>query len=348
VAGTLDRRIAPDFALDLLRIRQALPAPLPPALLLLALWLLAALAGCGAASGSRSGADAGRLEPGDHRIEIAAGGRQRSYLVHLPPQAAAGTPLPLLLNFHGAASNAAGQQRFSRLNDLADRAGFLVVYPDGTGRFKRFLTWNAGTCCGSAMLQRVDDVGFTVAVLDDCARRMAVDRRRVYATGMSNGAMMAHRLAAEVPERIAAIAPVAGGMVYQRFRPGLTVPVLQIHSVDDPRALYHGGLGPAFPGTDDRVLHPDVEEMMRRWADHDGCTAAPRVVATLHSPDGQTSTHLVWSSCRDGAEVALWRLTGAGHVWPGVPAHRPRLLGTDTTILDADQAIWDFVSRFHR
>jgi polyhydroxybutyrate depolymerase len=346
VADTFDRRIAPDLALDPLRIRHTVPASLP-ALFLLALWLLAALAGCRAASGS-SGVDAGRLAPGDHRIEIAAGGRLRSYLVHLPPQAAAGTPLPLLLNFHGAASNAAGQQRFSRLNDLADRVGFLVVYPDGTGRFKHFLTWNAGTCCGSAMLQRVDDVGFTVAVLDDCARRMAVDRRRVYATGMSNGALMAHRLAAEIPERIAAIAPVAGGMMYQRFLPGLTVPVLQIHSVDDPRALYHGGLGPAFPGTDDRVLHPDIEETMRHWADHDGCAASPRVVATLHAPDGQTATHLVWSSCRDGTEVALWRLTGAGHVWPGVPAHLPRFLGTDTTILDADQAIWDFVSRFHR
>jgi polyhydroxybutyrate depolymerase len=316
-------------------------------LALLLLPALAAGAGCRAAHGSR-GAVAGPLPPGDHRIELAFGGHVRDYLVHVPPAAAAGRPLPLVLNFHGAASNAAGQQGFSHLDDLADRAGFVAVYPDGTGRFKRFLTWNAGTCCGSAMIQHVDDVGFAVAVLDDCARRTPVDRQRVYATGMSNGAMMAHRLAAEVPERIAAIAPVAGGMVYQRFGPGLTVPVLQIHSVDDPRALYHGGLGPTFPGTAYRVLHPDVDEMMRRWADHDGCPAMPRVVATLHAPNGQTATHLVWAPCRDGAEVALWRLKGAGHVWPGVPAHLPRILGTDTTILDADQAIWEFVSRFRR
>ncbi len=88
--------------------------------------------------------------------------------------------------------------------------------------------------------------------------------------------------------------------------------------------------------------------MMRRWAGHDGCTSAPKVVATLRNAAGQTATHLVWSHCRDGAEVDLWRLTGAGHVWPGSPAHLPRLLGTDTTLLDADQVIWEFVSRFRR
>jgi polyhydroxybutyrate depolymerase len=234
------------------------------------------------------------------------------------------------------------------MDGLADRAGFVVVYPDGTGRFRRFLTWNAGTCCGNAMIERVDDVGFVLAVLDDCARRTPIDRRRVYATGMSNGAMMAHRLAAAAPERFAAIAPVAGGMVYQRLGPGLAVPVLQIHSVDDPIALYHGGIGSTFPETRSRVLHPGVEEMVQRWADRDGCPAAPRVVETRRAANGQSATHLVWSPCRDGAEVGLWRLTGAGHVWPGAPAHMPRLLGTDTEVIDADQVIWDFVSRFHR
>lgn len=200
------------------------------------------VAWCAAACSGGAAAD-GLLRPGDHRIDLAYGGRARGYVVHVPPAAAGERALPVVLNFHGAASSGAGQQRFSRMDAVADRAGFVVVYPDGTGRYRRFLTWNAGTCCGSAVLQQVDDVGFALAVLDDCARRTPIDRERVYATGMSNGAMMAHRLAAQVPGRIAAIAPVAGGLVYPLSGRGPAVPVLHVHSVDDPLALYRGGLG---------------------------------------------------------------------------------------------------------
>jgi polyhydroxybutyrate depolymerase len=300
------------------------------------------------APAAATGSPPGRLPPGDHRVALAHGGRARGYLLHLPPAAHAGAPLPVVLNFHGGASNATGQQRFSRMDALADREGFVVVYPDGTGRSERFLTWNAGTCCGSSVLEQVDDVGFALAVLDDCSRRTAIDRERVYATGMSNGGMMAHRLAAEASDRVAAIAPVAGGMVFQRFARGPAVPVLHIHSLDDPRALYHGGLGPAFPGTRSRVLHPDIDEMIRRWAERDGCAPTPQVVETLEAKNGHTATHLVWSRCAGGAEVGLWRLTGAGHVWPGIPAGFPRLLGADTDVLDANQVIWRFVSRFRR
>ncbi len=307
---------------------------MPP--LRLCTWLFlglaaAALAGCrGSADASGTGAPAGALVPGDRRVALAFGGRDRSYIAHVPPAAGSRRLLPLLFVFHGGGSNAAGQQRFSRLDGLADRAGFVVVYPNGTGRFERFLTWNAGTCCGSAVVERVDDVGFSLAVLDDVARRLPVDRERVYATGMSNGAMMAHRLGAEASERIAAIAPVAGGMVFQRFAPARPVPVLHIHSLDDPRALYHGGLGPAFPGTRNRVLHPDVDEMIQRWAERDGCGRSPRLAKTLRAANGHTASLLVWDSCAAGVEVGLWRLTGAGHVWPGSPARLPRLLGADT------------------
>lgn len=310
------------------------------AVVLLVAWCAAACSGGAAADGL--------LRPGDHRIDLAYGGRARGYVVHVPPAVAGGRALPVVLNFHGAASSGAGQQRFSRMDAVADRAGFVVVYPDGTGRYRRFFTWNAGTCCGSAVLQQVDDVGFALAVLDDCARRMPIDRERVYATGMSNGAMMAHRLAAQVPERIAAIAPVAGGLVYPLSGRGPAVPVLHIHSVDDPLALYRGGLGRHTAMDGVRVLHPDIETMIRRWAAHDGCPPEPRVAAVQRAANGQTATHLVWAPCRDGAEVGLWRLTGAGHVWPGAPAHMPRLLGTDTEVIDADQEIWDFVSRFRR
>src|SRR5258708_12165443 len=191
---------------------------MPP--LRLCTWLFlglaaAALAGCrGSADASGTGAPAGALVPGDRRVALAFGGRDRSYIAHVPPAAGSRRLLPLLFVFHGGGSNAAGQQRFSRLDGLADRAGFVVVYPNGTGRFERFLTWNAGTCCGSAVIERVDDVGFSLAVLDDVARRVPVDRERVYATGMSNGAMMAPRLPAAASERTAATPPAAAVIAF--------------------------------------------------------------------------------------------------------------------------------------
>src|SRR5262249_45930074 len=175
-------------------------------------------------------------------------------------------------NFHGGGANARAHQGYVRMDALADREGFLVVYPDGTGPVReRFLTWNAGTCCGAAAGGQVDDGSFVRSLLDDLAGRVDYDRARVYATGLSNGAMMSYRLAAELGDRIAAIAPVAGSMSLLRFSPSRGVPVMHIHSVDDGRALYEGGLGAAYPLSGTRVLHPPVEERLAEWAHPNGC-----------------------------------------------------------------------------
>src|SRR5262249_13324839 len=117
-------------------------------------------------------------------------GRKRRYLVHAPPAAAAGRPLPVVLGFHGGGGRAESFRTMSRLSEVADRHGFLVVYPDGTGRWANVLTFNAGRCCGYAAEQQVDDVGFVRRLLDELPRLYPVDPRRVYATGMSNGAML--------------------------------------------------------------------------------------------------------------------------------------------------------------
>jgi polyhydroxybutyrate depolymerase len=239
------------------------------------------------------------------------------------------------------------------MDAVADREGFLAVYPNGTGRLAdRLLTWNAGTCCGYARDQHVDDVGFVRALLQRLDGLLPIDRARVYATGLSNGAMMAYRLAVEAPDSIAAVAPVAGGMVVEGDLPSRAVPLMHIHSVDDPRAPYGGGLGPPFPLTTVRVEHQDINRVIRRWAGHDGCPAEPAVAARLRgrkgSPEaGHTATKYVYAPCREGAEVVLWKLTGAGHVWPGGQRdYLPRLLGPGTRIIDANVEMWRFFSRF--
>jgi len=241
------------------------------------------------------------------------------------------------------------------MDQTADREGFIAVYPNGSGGIGgRLLTWNAGACCGWAAASRVDDVGFAIALIDDLAGRVPLDPERIYATGLSNGSMMAYRLAAEAAHRIAAVAGVAGAMTLPRFAPVSGMPVMHIHSVDDQRALYDGGLGPAFPFTDTRVLHEPVDASLEKWVAHNGCPAQPEVAGPVNGRPGaadaaHTATRYTYLPCRDGTQVVLWKLTGAGHVWPGgVQDYLPRLLGAGTTVIDANNEMWRFFSRFRR
>jgi polyhydroxybutyrate depolymerase len=201
---------------------------------LIALLLLAGSLGSANAAGL-----AHQLSPGDHTITLNHDGRERSAIVHVPSRAVEMRNIPVVMNFHGGGGHASSEQEYSLMDRAADRENFVAVYPNGTGRFgKRLLTWNAGTCCAYSVINNVDDVGFIRALVADLAERIPIDRRRVYATGLSNGGMMAHRLAAEAADLIAAIAPVAGGMVFPAITAARSVPVMHLHSVDDPRALF--------------------------------------------------------------------------------------------------------------
>jgi len=317
--------------------------------------LLASLAACATASPAPM-----RLVAGDYDLALAHGGRDRHYLVHVPPQVAAGKPLPVIVNFHGGGGNAEQHARWTNMNVLGDREGVLIVYPDGIGPTvlgHALHTFNSSAaCCGQASKQNVDDVGFTFAALADLAGRAPVDRTRVYATGMSNGSMMAQRLAHDAPNRIAAVASISGANDLGDFTLTPPVPLMHIHSVDDPRALYQGGLGPPFPGTQIRTQHPPVERVVGEWVKADGCAATPSVGETKRGAPGtpdasHTATKLTWSSCRGGAEVVLWKLTGSGHVWPGEETRERRLadvLGESTHVIDANDEMWVFFKQFSR
>lgn len=296
----------------------------------------------------------GSLAPGTHDLRLRVGERDRSAILYLPatrPDADPDAERPLLIAFHGGGGRGADLREVSGLDAVADREGFAVVYPDGSGRFgRRLLTWNAGRCCGEAMRAGVDDVAFARALVDEVARRTPIDRTRVYATGHSNGAMMSYRLAAEAPDLVAAIAPVGGAMILERFEAREPMPVLHVHSVDDPRAPYAGGLGPPFPLTRSRVRHNPVESELHRWVRLGGCPDEPVQVEERRDPaSGHTAVHLRFAPCESGVEVELWRLTGAGHGWPGGHVgRRQRIVGPDTRVLSAAEEVWRFVSRFRR
>lgn len=288
---------------------------------------------------------AAALDPGVHTLELEHDGRQRQALVHVPDDAGE-PPWPVVLNFHGGGGHAANQQDYSRLHELGAREGFVTVYPDGTGGILgRLHTWNAGDCCGHAARENVDDVGFVAALIDRLIETLPADPQRIYATGLSNGAMMTYRLAQALGDRLAAVAPIAG-IIAPTDAGGTPVPILHIHSRDDPRALFDGGLGPPFPLTRTRVHHPPVNASLTAWAERNGCRparAATDEERTWRGPDTEhRAVRLSYADCPAGATVQLWQLSGAGHVWPGAEPALTRILGPATEVIDANAAIWAF------
>ena len=222
----------------------------------------------------------GPLVPGDQLRGVVVDGAGRTFIVYVPPGLDLKKPAPVVLVFHGAWANARTQVAFSGLNRKADEANFVAVYPNGSGADDRRLFWNA---FGPAGGRSPDDVKFVAAILDDLARSMDLDARRVFATGMSNGGMMCYRLAAELSDRIAAIAPVSGTLCIDNPKPKRPVPVVHFHGTADGIVPFDGpkNAGPMALG--ERLLNfKSVDETISTWVKLDGCPAKPEVT---HLPD---------------------------------------------------------------
>lgn len=278
-----------------------------------------------------------RLTPGDHARKLIVDGRERSYLVHVPASYDAAKPTPVVLAFHGAWMNGSLMAWFSGLSPKSDSAGFILVYPNGTGLSDTQLFFNAFDHRPGA----VDDVKFTAKLLDDLESRANVDPRRVFATGMSNGGMMCYRLAADLADRIAAIAPVAGTQAFDDPRPSRAVPVLHFHGTADKIVPYAGSTANA---TGKVLRFKGVEETIDTWVKLDGCGAKPDVTEISDAAHDNTSaTRRVYGNGRDGAEVVLYEIKGMGHTWPGRPALP--FLGGVTRNVDANDVIWEFFEK---
>jgi polyhydroxybutyrate depolymerase len=268
-------------------------------------------------------------------------GRQRTYRVHVPASVAGRTGLPVVVVLHGGGGSGEIIERQTHLSAVADRAGFVAVYPDGTAAVsdRILLTWNAGTCCGYARDHGVDDVKFIGALLDALAGQFHTDPARVYVTGFSNGAMMAYRLACELSGRITAIAPVSGALNVDDCRPARPLPVLILHGTADRNVPYDGGppVDPPFPGAGSWT-NRSQPETVAFWTRYDGCASTP-----TESRDGAV-VRATYAPCAPGLDVTVYRIEGGGHAWPGgtkgrnaadEPASRP----------DASAVIWDFFAQ---
>ena len=277
------------------------------------------------------------LPAGDQTRTLHVDGRDRSCLLHVPPGCDGERLVPLVLSLHGATSNAKLMQAFCGLSDKADREGFLVAYPNGTGHTANVLTWNGGACCGYAVKHQVDDVAFLRALIDDLTTFTPVDPQRIFVCGMSNGAQMAYRLAAALPERLAAVATVAGPLGVDVATLPRPVPLLHIHGTEDRFAPYLGGVGDrSVYGVDFR----SAPDSVRAWAQANGCPET--AVTQFDEPTVDDGTRIVRHVYGSGQrKTILVTVEGGGHTWPGRPPF-PEILGRSTRNLDANDTIWAF------
>jgi polyhydroxybutyrate depolymerase len=221
-------------------------------------------------------------------------------------------------------------------NGKADAEGFVVVYPRGTTNRQapnRF-SWNGGLCCGSAQKDNVDDVGFLRALLDDLAGVVPVDPRRIFATGMSNGALMSYRLGCEMADRIAAIGPVAGTQNLADCRPDQPLSVVHFHGTADPIDPYDGGIG-KWSKT---LSFASVKDTITFWVTADQC---PETVIQEVSGSIVHESH---TPCSNGTAVELYTIQDGTHTWPGGTQVGTRTVKTTQDIIATD-ILWDFFVR---
>jgi polyhydroxybutyrate depolymerase len=284
-----------------------------------------------------------RLGAGEHTRTIAVGSLQRRYRVHVPRKYDESHPTPVVVVFHGGGGNPESMVRLTGMNTKSEEAGFIVVYPFGSGFDpEQGLTFNGGGCCGYALQNKIDDVGFTRTLLDDLAKVANVDTSRLFATGLSNGGIMAYYLASELSDRIAAIAPVGGPLMMEACRPRRAVSVMHFHGTADEFAPFKGGFGKGILGRSGVTRFNSVEHSIRNWVKANGCKAEPEVVALPDkADDGMKVTRKAWGSCKDDSEVVLVEIEGGGHTWPGMDASLA-MLGKSTKDISANDLMWEF------
>lgn len=271
---------------------------------------------------------------------VQVGGRNRTYRVLIPAAAKVG-PAPVVLAFHGGGGKGRDMETLTGFSAIALRESFIVAYPNAYEG-----NWVDGRTDFDipARREKIDDVAFVKMILTDIARVTAIDPKRVYATGISNGAIFSHYLAAKLSDRIAAIAPVAGGIAdpfHKEVAPPFPVSVLAMHGTKDPLVPFGGG-NVARSGRG-RVIGTD--DAMRLWVRADGANETPETGALPDKDpgDGCRVTWKKWTGGRDGTEVWLYVQEGAGHTWPGGAQSMPALLvGSRCRDFDASEAIWAF------
>lgn len=285
----------------------------------------------------------GKLDkPGLYTFEIIMGDIKRYYMIHIPTNYKKAVPAPLILALHGGGGNMKiqSQDKFYGLISKSNKEGFVVAFPNGYSELASgaLATWNAGECCGKARDEKIDDVAFIKAVLQKIKTQASIDDKKVFAIGMSNGGMMAYRLACEAPELFKGIASVAGTDSTINCTPKKAVSILHIHAKDDGHVQFNGGAGPKAVKDKSKITQfKSVPMTISKWRGLYSC-----VPDTTKVVDSKMAYCDLYQGCMDGAKIQLCVTEDGGHSWPGSKASPLKKRASSSKALIANDVIWDF------
>jgi polyhydroxybutyrate depolymerase len=258
--------------------------------------------------------DGKTAQPLDATWTITVGSQMRSAKVHVPASYDPAQRTPLVVDVHGRTQSASAEMSLTKSIAKSDAEGFIAIYPEST---TSPTSWNSGTCCEPATTNSVDDTAYFKKLLDEAEAKLCIDPSRIYMMGMSNGAYQSHRMACELADRVAAIGPVAGLLLFQGCAPSRPMPVMMINGTSDTLSQYQY-----------------VAQGVDFWRAKNQCTT---MSTTYQKGDATCVTH---SGCTAGADVVLCTIQNGGHQWPGGEALP--FLGTKSDNLIATDALWDF------
>ncbi len=258
-------------------------------------------------------------------------GKKRSYLVHLPQGYEKGRQYPLVLSFHGWGGSSDEQRRYTRMDDVADKEKFIVVYPQSYHHF-----WNAGVL-DNHYTHGKDDVGFVRSLLGHLKHDFPVDADSVYVVGLSLGGIFCHRLACELDDQIAAFASVSGLLsdsTEHRCPKGRPLPMLLLHGTKDHFVKYKGNRE-----------YVGAEKTVGFWAKRNGCMRSDTLLLPDVDKNDKTRCTLIRFDCQDKTQVWFLKIKGGGHTWPQSGMNY-WYFGRTSRDVDASQFIWNFFRQF--
>lgn len=255
-----------------------------------------------------------------------------TYIVHLPKGYVNTRTYPLVVNFHGLGSKATKHQKYCKMDKVADKEGFIVVYPQSY-----HIGWNAGLGFVS-YTHGVDDIAFLNAMLDTLESTYSIDETRIYTAGVSLGGTFNYRIACEMSNRIAAIASVSGLMsdsTYANCDTKRTIPILHIHGTSDHIMKYNG-----------MEQANGAEDGVKLWAYRNQCEKPDTIeIPNRKKTDFSKVLFIRYSNCANGSQVWFYKIKHGGHTWPG-GAEIFKLMGRRNQDINGSQAIWDFFKQF--
>jgi polyhydroxybutyrate depolymerase len=281
---------------------------------------------------------------------VTVSGVQRTYRLYVPASLPHNAPVPLLVALHGGLGSGQQFEQQSGFDGLAEANHFIVVYPNGTAirPGSNEFVWNAGSCCSVADQnhENVNDVGFISALITQLETHYDIDKNRVFATGHSNGAMLAERLACQLSDQIVAIAVQSGTLTIDRCEPAKPVAALEIHGTADLNVPINGGVGSDALTQED---YPPPVDVLKLLAARDKCAPVP----TTRTDSANSAVNFeIWHPCAEAGTVVEWaKVTGANHAWMGHPASpaAERLDGGAPYMgFDSSAAVWSFLAAHPR